>query len=642
MPLRDDLLTPIAGDNPSGPDLRYDKVFMQIEEARVEDDESLPSGVWGRTAKKADRVLIIKLAGEILAKRSKDLRVVGWYLESLIRKEGLSQLPGGIELFWKLQEEFWDTINPAIEEDGNMDLRVGAVEKSALFIANAVKLLPLTRSGINWIQYQDAKALGLESAAVGKEKQDARKDAIAKGAMTGEELQKSIDETPKAFYIAYEPYLIESVELLQQLDEFQQEKYGDDYPSIAKLKTAVEALKHIVSSILAEKRKTDPDPEPEPEPVPEPEPEPVPEPVIVAAPAPVPVAAAPVPVSAPVPVAAPVAVAAPVQAAPPVVVPPPEPPAPVIVVSNVPTDAKSAYEQVLFAAEFLYKENAASPVPYLLCSAVRLGETRAAKLTDVSFPVAPSTETRQTMRRLAGESKWDELMKLALRTMIEPCGRAWLDLHRYAWRAAEGKSQRQVSKAVVATMRGLLNDLPELRALIMDDDTPGANAETQQWIATEILPPPPEPPPPPPPPPEPEPVKQPVYVADAKAEQAPDIFDTAQEVLKRGRVAEAISMLVRDSEQQPSGRMRFQRRVQMAQLCLTANQGAVAYPVLRDLSLEMERRSLETWESAEMLSAPLSLYLKCLDQRNANEQDREAIFERLCRLDPQAALTVRG
>ena len=257
-------------------------------------------------------------------------------------------------------------------------------------------------------------------------------------------------------------------------------------------------------------------------------------------------------------------------------------------------------------------------------------------------PGPASTETRQTLRRLANEGNWDELMQQCLRAMAEPCGRVWLDVHRYAWRAAQGNSNYRLAAAVVATVRGLLTDMPDILGLMMDDDTPAANAETQQWIVAEILPPPPEAPvettsqeP------EPEPASQPIYASENRAEQPPDIFDTALAVLKRGRVAEAINMLVRDSEQQPSGRMRFQRRVQMAQLCLTANQGAVAYPVLRDLSIEMERRSLETWEAAEMLSAPLSLLLKCLDQRNASEQDREAIFERLCRLDPQAALTVR-
>ena len=54
MPLRDDLLTPIAGDNPSGKSLKYDRVYDQVKEARSEEDSTLPSGAWERTAKRAE------------------------------------------------------------------------------------------------------------------------------------------------------------------------------------------------------------------------------------------------------------------------------------------------------------------------------------------------------------------------------------------------------------------------------------------------------------------------------------------------------------------------------------------------------------------------------------------------------------
>ena len=54
MPLRDDLLNPIPGDNPSGVSLRYERIYDQIKEARTEDDESIPVGAWQRQAKKAE------------------------------------------------------------------------------------------------------------------------------------------------------------------------------------------------------------------------------------------------------------------------------------------------------------------------------------------------------------------------------------------------------------------------------------------------------------------------------------------------------------------------------------------------------------------------------------------------------------
>src|SRR5665213_2204459 len=201
MPLRDDLLEPIEGENPSGLNLQYDKIFDQIKEARQEDDESIPSGNRERTAKKADRVLVIKVAGDALAKRTKDLRLAGWYIESLVRKEGFDVLVPSLELVLKLEENFWDTVHPEPDEDDkSLDLRVGAVEALAALLGASLKVNALTRDKIDWFGYQDARAIGFEADAKNDAKKAARKDAVDRGKLTGEDLQKSIDGTPKAFY----------------------------------------------------------------------------------------------------------------------------------------------------------------------------------------------------------------------------------------------------------------------------------------------------------------------------------------------------------------------------------------------------------------------------------------------------------
>ena len=394
MPIREDLLVPIEGDNPSGPNLYYDKVFEQIKEARIEDDDSIPTGDWARAPKKADRVLVIKQAGDTLAKRSKDMRLAGWYVESVVRKEGFGQLVGGIELLWKLQEQFWETVHPELDEDGNADIRIGAVEAASNLVGQSVLALPLSRTGFNFGQYGDARALGYDADERSDDRQAARQDAISMGRATADELQKALNGTPKAFYVETEATLARGLEVLDELERFQEEKYGDDYPSMGKLKSAMEEVKRVVGSVLAEKRKTEPDAveasaeEPE---AAEEEADPfaqydavaeeTPEATVVRA------------------------VAAPVRKK---------------VAGGVPTDAESAYAQVGVSAEFLRSLDAASPVPYLLCAGLRLGETRGADLMDGSFAVAPATETRQALRRLANEGSWDELMELCLRTMVEP------------------------------------------------------------------------------------------------------------------------------------------------------------------------------------------------------------------------------
>jgi type VI secretion system protein ImpA len=455
MPLRDDLLEPIEGENPSGPNLQYDKIFDQIKEARQEDDESIPSGNWERTAKKADRALVIKVAGDALAKRTKDLRLAGWYIESLIRKEGFDVLVPSLELVLKLEENFWDTIHPEPDEDDkSLDLRVGAVEALAALLASALKVTPLTRDKIDWFGYQDARAIGFEADVKNDAKKAARKDAVDRGRLTGEDLQKSIDGTPKAFYAATEATFVRGLELAEDLDRFHEEKYGDDYPSLGKLKTGLEELKIIVSTILNEKRKTDPDPV-----------ETVEEEVVESAEGEGEAAVGED--------GEPVVKAAKARRTAP---------------SGAPADKEDAYLQVAACAELILDEAPTSAVPYLLCTALRFGETRSADLANLAFAVAPPSETRKALRKLASDSNWKALTQLCIRTMPEPCGRVWLDLQRYMWLAAKGAENLALATTVVSTVRSLLNDFPALRRMTLDDDTSAANSETQTWIDTEVRP----------------------------------------------------------------------------------------------------------------------------------------------------------
>ena len=166
MPLREDLLEPIAGDNPSGKDLYYDPLFDQVKEARKEDAEDLPEGAWERSAKKkADYRGVIKLAGEALAKKSKDLRLAGWLVEAHLRMEGLPVLVAGIELLRTLQAEFWPTCYPLIEDGNDFEMRMVAIESGAALIAASVRKASLTRKGLNYEDYLESRLVGYEKDA---------------------------------------------------------------------------------------------------------------------------------------------------------------------------------------------------------------------------------------------------------------------------------------------------------------------------------------------------------------------------------------------------------------------------------------------------------------------------------------------
>lgn len=605
MPLRDDLLNPISGENPSGANLRYEKVYDQIKEARTEDDDSIPAGDWGRNVKKADYNQVIKLAGEALANKSKDLQLAAWLSEAHVKKEGIGLIQPCLKLIYALQEQFWETLYPEIE-DGDAGMRAAPVEWSANRLATILREAPITRDGLNSYQYKESRAVGYEADAESNEARKAKRDeAIADGKPTGEDFDKSFNATPKAWYVQMEASIHSALENVDELQVFCEGRYGEDGPAFGKLRTSLEEVGQVVTGLLNEKRKTEPD-EPSADESAE--------------------AAEPEPEAATEGEAAAEGGGATAR------------PRAGKTQTLEPADKDDAFARVQACANFLQKEIPASPVAYMLQAALRFAETlEAGHAPAWDFLTPPPTEKRQNLKRLAAESNWSELLAEAIAAAGEPCGRGWLDVQRYIWRASYENSYTAITAAVVAMLQGLLKEVPAIPTWTMSDDTPTANPETQKWLEEMVIPKPPEPvvvevqa--------EPEPAPAAYAQPSSDAESAPpDVLETARELMARGHLPQALQLLMRDAAQQPSGRARFLRRLQMAQLCVGAGQGKVAYPVLDELVKEIDQRQLEEWEATDMIAPPLALLLKCLDETE-NGSLRETVFARLCRIDPIAAM----
>ena len=119
MPLREDILAPIPGENPSGADLRYDTkllVIDKLKEFRRQDDE-LEQGAWQSERKTANWPQAIKLAQDTLATTSKNLQVAAYLTEALTQTEKFAGLRQGLDLVHKLLTTFWDTVYPAINPE---------------------------------------------------------------------------------------------------------------------------------------------------------------------------------------------------------------------------------------------------------------------------------------------------------------------------------------------------------------------------------------------------------------------------------------------------------------------------------------------------------------------------------------------
>ena len=103
---------------------------------------------------------------------------------------------------------------------------------------------------------------------------------------------------------------------------------------------------------------------------------------------------------------------------------------------------------------------------------------------------------------------------------------------------------------------------------------------------------------------------------------------------RSGRAEEAIQMLSEEIPRQQSGRARFQRRLQLAQICMMTGHETLAEPILEELAQSIELHKLDDWESREIVAQPLVMLYKL--QRD--EAVKQKLYARISRLDPLQAL----
>ncbi len=614
MPLREGLLNPISADNPSGVDVRYDSkllIYDKIKEARREDD-GLNQGEWQQERKVADLPFVLKITQETLATKSKDLQLAAWLCDALLRTEGFGGLQQGLALCQGLVANFWDTLFPPIE-DGDLELRAAPLDWLGTALDIPLKNVPLARAGYGFLKYKESRLVGYDTPSLGDKEREQREQRIAEGKLSAEDFDRAFSETPKIFYAQAEKDLDGCLATLKSLDETCDEKFGNAGPALGKLKTALEEIRRVVHSLLQKKRETEPDPVEE--------------------------TASAISDSEGTGVDGGGASSGGRTAIPSIVIS--------IMTSSEPADRREMIANVAKTAAFLRQREPHSPAPYLMMRGLRWGELRgAARLSDAALLEAPPTELRQQIKRLALAEKWAELLETAENAMSLPCSRAWLDLQRHVVDAcaALGGDYAAIAAAIRLELKVLLHDIPELLNATMLDDTPAANAETRAWLL-ELM----RPAPKPQPTTEGEvPVVMAVENSAQKAEAAPepswpsktaDRYDVAIEALKAGHEKKAFDIMQQEIARQTCGRGRFQRKLQLIQLCIDSGKDAIAQPLLDDVAADIENHKLDEWEDREIVADALTMLMNLSRRIQDDPSEKQKIFERICRLDPVRALS---
>lgn len=588
MPLPDTLLTPLPGDQPCGTDLRYDPLYDKLKEARREDDDA-PQGDWERPRKLADWPQVIKLATDTLAKQTKDLQIAVWLAEALLRRDGCAGLHEGLTLLHGLVEQFWDHVHPQLE-DGDAELRVAPLEWMGTRLTIAVRLVPVTVSGISWIKCQESRTVPTEQDAEQEEsKGEARQTAKEEGKLTPEEFDQAFAATPKAWY----RQLVTDVEgaqaALERLDTVCKERFGSDGPSLIPMRGALEEVQRGVQGLLERKLQLDPDP----------------------------VDAAAAGEAAAGGGGGSVAGGAVAGG-----------------LAPEPVDRADATARLISAARFLRRTEPTSPVSYLALRVLRWGELRAlGPEVDPRLLEAPPTQTRTQLKTLLLDQDWSQLLEAAETIMATPAGRGWLDLQRYVLNACAGLGPDfdVVARAIREEMRRLLVEIPGLPEMTLMDDMPTAGPSTVSWLREEQL------------------VgegsaESPTPAPRAAAQAASPSRDRALEralgEVRAGRTQAALELLQRELERERSPRGRFLRQVQLAKVMLEAGLESVAAPTLEQLVAQIDSQQLEAWEAGTVVAEPLALLYQCLRRLGGDPTVMQTLYLRLSRLDPMMAITL--
>ena len=608
MPLPDNLLNPIPGENPSGADLRYAPIYDQIKEARREEEES-EQGEWVHEVKKADYPLVLKLTTEAIATQSKDLQLAAWLTDALVRIEGFAGLKQGLQLLQGLTTTFWDKVYPPLE-DGDAELRATPLQWIGTSIGFPLRAVPLNRAGHGWMDYTESRKIPTEAQADTEEKASSRAKALSAGKLDPEVFDKSFAETPKAFYAGAEATLDESTKLLEAFDSLCRDKFGDASPGFTDLKKTLQEVRHTVHMLLQKKRETDPDP----------------------------VEAQPEGGSGEASPAAAEAVSAETRgragASPAGIVIP--------FADKEPVERREAITAVARAAAALRKLEPFSPAPYLMMRGLRWGELRAALSNqDMTLLEGPPTELRQHIKRLAIEGKWSEQLEATENSMSLPCSRGWLDLQKFAVDACAGlgSDYSGIAIAIRSELKTLVRDVPQALEVSLLDDTPAANSETQAWLRELVAE-------TPRPAPDDAPVEDAPVVENHSApgwhRKFADSYALATEALKAGQTEKAIDTMTREVERQLTGRGQFFRKLQLAEICIAAGKSEVAQPIIEDLAASIETNHLETWENPKTIAKALVIIMKNSLRVQGDEAEKQRLFQKVVRLDPVQAITYLG
>lgn len=259
------LLAPISAENPTGSDIRTDSSpnskYQQIKIARSAARAAERKSIHEGDTTEADEHWrkILNLAPDILLSQSKDLEIVSWLTEALIRKHGFQGLRDSFELIHGLVESFWDNLYPMPDEDG-METRTSPLsglngEGAEGVLIAPIRKVPITQGDapgpFSFWQYQQA------SDAQRAASDSIRESKIEKLGFSLETIDRAVDVSSSEFFVDQIDDLTQCIDFCKKLNTLLDQHCGvNDAPSMRNILEVLEECRGVVMHIAKHKLPT--------------------------------------------------------------------------------------------------------------------------------------------------------------------------------------------------------------------------------------------------------------------------------------------------------------------------------------------------------------------------------------------------
>ncbi len=243
------VLAPIATENPSGSNLRYDPVYDYIRDLRREEDPNLPQGVWKTEPKRADWNTVAAECLHALEIQSKDLQVAAWLLEAWTHLHGFAGAAQGFRVMHGLCDSFWDDLHPRIRAD-DPEFRIGPINWLNDRLPVQLKVIPVTAPDTSDIPAYTLADWEKASQSEIHKSPDPNKKPTG---LTFTAFQQSAMLTPSAQLAATRDEIRSLLRQISELDKLLDEKLGREAPGLMPVRSVVEAASGLMNALLRDR-----------------------------------------------------------------------------------------------------------------------------------------------------------------------------------------------------------------------------------------------------------------------------------------------------------------------------------------------------------------------------------------------------